>query len=296
VPDNGSEPDFVVVGARIVSAATCLPGEGTTFEAASQTREPLFSHDVRGGEWRVMRWLSGALPPVLASEGTLLAVGELLSPSPIGEPVDRSGWGMRVLIVDLRTGSTRARFAMPAGELAFAAADRLVLTKVSERSAGRAAAAVEPPVRVRRTYHSWLYSTDGRRIADLGNFQGSPRVSHMHVLTEEPGVQTGESVLSVRAIPHGRPEPVIGFDAPRRALVGLAFRWPAVVLDETTAAALPADQATCWTGYYGRPSAPFLQIIDLAEPHAYEPPPPPSPLEAAKFTLPGRCPPILAAG
>lgn len=285
VPDTGNTPDFVVVGRKIISAATCLSGEDTL---ETQMRQPLFSHDVRGGEWRVQRWLAGDLAPVLAAEGTLLAVGEPLKASPGGELVDETHGRMRVSVVDTASGRTTARFVMPIGQLAFAAAGRLVLTEV-KRGPRVLLATARPPGIPPRTYHSWLYSTRGRRIADLGTFQELPHVSRMHILSERSGV--GESVLTVQPIPRGTPSRVVGVNA-RRAVRGLAFRWPALVLEETTAEPLPADQATCRTGYYSTPSAPFLQVVDLAMPHAYEPAALPSPLEAEHFPLPGPCPPV----
>jgi hypothetical protein len=289
VPDSGTSPNFVVTGTKIISAGECEPDEGMGFEPEAHTRQPLFSHDVRGGEWRVWRWLSGDLPPVLAAEGGLLAVGELLEP-PSASPVAESPRRMRVSIIDTRNGATRARSMMPAGSLAFAAPDRLVLTIISKRLSPHkrlpphlAASLSERPLveKIRPAYYSRLYSTGGRRIADLGNFQELPRVSHMHLLTEEP-------VLSVRSIPGGRPSPLIGFDAPQRTLVGLAFQWPALALEETTATALPADQVNCRSGYYSAPSSPFITVIDLARPHTYEPPPQPSPLEPQNLLA--RCP------
>lgn len=290
MPNDGpGEPDFVVVGDKIISAGICLPGEGTTSEAEAQTRQPLFSHDVRGGEWRVWRWLSGGLRPVLAAEGSLLAVGEILQPHR-GEPVDTGRRRMRVSIVDMRTGTIRARFVLPAGQLAFASANRLVLSIVtangaraySSKAGPTSSPLKESPLKRRnRIYRSWLYSTGGRRIADLGTFLGLPRVSHMHLLTEE-------STIAVRRIPGGTSSPVIGFNAPQRTLVGLAFRWPALVVEETTATVLPADEINCSTGYYSAPTPAFLQVIDLAEPRAYEPPPLPSPLVAQDLL--GHCP------
>lgn len=60
------ENDFVVAGEDLVAAAECH------WEQAS-VREPLLIRNLRGGAWRVLRWLPGKSEPVLAAEGGLLA-------------------------------------------------------------------------------------------------------------------------------------------------------------------------------------------------------------------------------
>jgi hypothetical protein len=73
---------------------------------------------LRGGRWRVLRWLAGdPEPPVLAAEGNLVAVGAQLSSAK-----------MEVSILDVRNGRADARFDLPYGHLAFASRDRLVLS------------------------------------------------------------------------------------------------------------------------------------------------------------------------
>jgi hypothetical protein len=290
VPEAGFTPNFVVVGKKIISAGRCQSGEQGGFEAEAQTRQPLFSHDVRGGDWHVWRWLSADAPPVLAAEGNRLAVGEIVQP-PLRERLDEGTRQMRVSIIDIRNGTVSARFVTPAGSLAFAAPDRLVLSIVTEGATPPRLLTsindVSPVLRLKRTYHLWLYATSGRRITGLGTFQALPSVSHMHLLTEG-------QVLSVRAIPGGTPSPLIGFNAPQRTLDGLAFHWPALALRETAATALQADQLNCGTGYYSPASRPFLQVIDLARAHTYEPPPPPSPLESQHLLA--HCPQVRYQG
>jgi hypothetical protein len=280
IPDAGDEPDFVLSGRKIISAATCVSADGNKLDAEAANGQPLFIHDVRGGEWRVWRWLHGGFEPPLAVEGSLVAVGEPPKVA-LRESESTARRYMRVSIVDSHTGAVLAHFRTPFGQLAFAAPDRLVVTVSESRRATAASRAREGfPA---PTYRSFLYALDGRRLADLGTFDAIPRISNMHLLT------TG-STLEVRSLPNGPSSPVIGFDGLQRTLRGIAFHWPALALEETTASALPAEQVNCRTGYYSESSPPFLQIIDIASPFAFEPAPPPSPLEAQDVLASKHCP------
>jgi len=105
----------------------------------------VFVRNVHGGKWRVLRWLHGHHPPILATEGSLLAVGVQLSRA-----------NMRVTILDLVTGHLVARFDAPDGVLSFASSHRLVLSATAASQAEaptglpRAAAMGIPASRVRR--------------------------------------------------------------------------------------------------------------------------------------------------
>jgi hypothetical protein len=271
VPATDTPGDFVVAGDDLVAAAVCEPiPKGVEFGA--RIRQPLFLRDLRGGGgWRVLRWLPGELPPILAAEGMLVASG-----------VQVSAARMMVTILDVRDGASKARFPMPDGYLAFASPNRLLLSVAVGNGAP-----LEPQLRFGSGtyggpgnaggYSLALYSTQGRRTAGLGFYREIPLVSHTHMLGEE-FVGNGP-ILTVRGLPTGRPRPVIGFNDPARKLVALAFRWPTLVLDETTSLALPAGLISCARGYYGQPSKPFLQTLDLARPTPFLAPPPSSPNE-----------------
>jgi hypothetical protein len=203
--------------------------------------QPLFIRSLRGGRWRVLRWLAGDTePPVLTAEGNLVAVG-----------VQLSNAEMEVSILDVRNGRTEARFDLPYGHLAFASRDRLVLS------------APVLPV----GYRLALYSTRGQRIAELGSAQEPPLVSGMHLVTDE-----GQTV-SVRSVAGGAAKAVIGFNSPVRSLVALAFRWPALVVVETTSAPLLPSEVHCWSSGYGPASVPFLGLFDLARDQPFVPAP-----------------------
>jgi hypothetical protein len=189
----------------------------------------------------VLRWLAGDTePPVLTAEGNLVAVG-----------VQLSNAEMEVSILDVRNGRTEARFDLPYGHLAFASRDRLVLS------------APVLPV----GYRLALYSTRGQRIAELGSAQEPPLVSGMHLVTDE-----GQTV-SVRSVAGGAAKAVIGFNSPVRSLVSLAFRWPALVVVETTSAPLLPSEVHCWSSGYGPASVPFLGLFDLARDQPFVPAP-----------------------
>ncbi|HEY2768073.1 MAG TPA: hypothetical protein VGI76_07435 [Solirubrobacteraceae bacterium] len=256
--------DFVVVADDLVTAgrATCPPG-------ASATRQPLFARDLRGGHWRVLRWLTGNAPPILAAEGKRLAVG-----------VQYTAGTMRLLVIDIRDGHTDSHFDTSDGYLAFAGSNRLVLSAPHE--ADGQAVALGPRMRLGNgTYSSGgdsggpfrlsLYSTKGRRIARLGSSEEPPLVSGNHFITDEGN--NGEEVLSVHDIRGGAPKTVIGFNAPARALVTLAFRWPMLVTVETTSTPLLPREVRCWTGSYGPAGQPFLGTFDLARDEPFMPAP-----------------------
>jgi hypothetical protein len=180
------------------------------------------------------------------------------------------------------------------GGLAFASAKRLVITVeggVSRVGGAAARASLRQATRSRElirsvAYQSYLYSTAGRRLAELGTFFTPPRVSHMHLLS------LGGQALEVRSLPDGPPTPLIAFSEPQRTMRAVAFDWPALVLEETTASQLSAEQVNCRTGYYSEPGKPFLQVIDLSRPFAFETAPSPSPLIGQNVLATKKCPPI----
>jgi hypothetical protein len=275
--------DFAVAGDELIDAGECQGENGEEQELA--TSQPLFVRSLRGGNWRVLRWLSGHNQPILATEGRLLAIGAQL---PLAK--------MRVTILDLGTGRLVAQFDTPDGYLSFASTRRLVLSVPTPPEAEEAhlAPAAEiaqplasPRIRFRRpSYRIELYSLRGRRLADLGTAAQPPLVSHMH-LVERESVE-GDSVLVVRSVLGGASRRLIGFNEPARSLVALALRWPAVAVVETTSAPLSQSEVTCTSGEYHRPSAPILAILDLARSEPFVPPPP-----SADLVRPARCPRIV---
>jgi hypothetical protein len=288
VPMTGSSQpsEFAVAGDELIDRGEC---QGEPGQQETATRQPLFVRNVHGGKWHVLRWLNGHHPPILATEGSLLAIGVQLSRA-----------NMRVTILDLATGHLVARFDAPDGFLSFASNHRLVLSVPlplqAEPRTGLppAAAAATPAPRVRRLapYRIELYSLSGRRLADLGTAAQPPLVSHMHVVTYES--VEGHLVLAVRNLLGTKSRRLIGFNEPARRLLGLAFRWPAVAVVETTSAPLSQSEVTCQSREYHPPSKPFLAIFDVARSEPYVPPPP----SAHLTPPPGNCPPLpkYAAG
>ena len=277
--------DFAVAGDDLVDAGECQGENGGFKEQELATSQPLFVRSLRGGNWRVLRWLAGHNPPILATEGRLLAIGAQL---PLAK--------MRVTILDLGTGRLVAQFYAPDGYLSFASSRRLVLsvpTPLEAEEAHLAPAAeiaqplASPRIRLRRPpYRIELYSLRGRRLADLGTAAQPPLVSHMH-LVERESVE-GVPVLVERSVLGGASRRLIGFNEPARSLVALAFRWPAVAVVETTSAPLSQSEVTCTSGEYHRPSAPILAILDLARSEPFVPP-----LPSADLVRPARCPLIV---
>jgi len=93
----------------------------------------------------------------------------------------------------------------------------------------------------------------------------------MHLVTLE--YPEGQQTVSVCGVTGGAPKAVIGFNPQARALVTLAFRWPALVVVETTSAPLLPSEVHCWSGEYGPASKPCLEIFDLARSEPFVPAP-----------------------
>jgi hypothetical protein len=212
-------------------------------------REPLFIRNLRGGRWKILRWLTGTSGPQFAAEGPLLAIG--------AQRLDR--W-MTISILDLATGATQPSFQTPLGQLAFASPQRLVL---------------EIPDRVAATRRPWersqavslrLYSSRGNYLADLGSMT-EPLISGMHIVVYEEGT------LSVRSVAGGAPRPIVGFNPPARELDAFAFRWPDLVVSETTSTPLLPGEVRCRSGSYGPSSEPFLTTFGLARVEPFDAPP-----------------------
>jgi hypothetical protein len=250
--------DFVVAGDDLVSAGEC---QWYDYSA----REPLYVRSLRGGRWRVLRWLATVsqaggdgvyynVEPVLAAEGDLVAVG-----------VQFSSAKMEVSILDVRNGRTVARLDVPDGFMAFASRERLVL---SFPVLGSPEDEDFPLSSGDNLYRLALYSTSGYHIAELGLSQEPPLVSGMHLVTDEEGT------VSVRSVAGGAPTPVAGFDEAREQLA-LAFRWPALVVVEATRTPLRPSEVRCWGGEYGPAGPPFLGLFDLARPRPFAPAPAP---------------------
>lgn len=257
--EAADEGQFVVIGEQLIDTATC--GEETVPQEPGM--QPLFARNVRGHEWRVLRWLKGRRSPALAVEGNLLAVGD---PSSTGR--------MRVTIFTFPRARPVAQFDAPAGYISFASSRRIVISEPVARRSQEARPPIGSPekMRLKLTYRAELYSLRGRRLSDLGNLGQSPLVSHMHVLIQES--VEGGSVLVVRSLPHGPSRRLVGFDEPARALEGVAFRWPAVALVESTSTPLQQSEVTCDSGEYHRRGPSFLAILDLARAETFLPAPP----------------------
>jgi hypothetical protein len=67
-PGTDSVRDFVVAEDELVSARQYQWDDPSVHQL-------LFIRSLRGGGWRVLRWLTGDSEPVLTAEGNLLAVG-----------------------------------------------------------------------------------------------------------------------------------------------------------------------------------------------------------------------------
>ena len=277
---TGVYNDFAVAQGELIDAGVCEVVNGGFTEEETATNQPLFIRKLRGGEWHVLRWIGGHYPPILATEGNLLAIGAQLSLAM-----------MRVTILDLSTGRMVARFDTPDGYLAFASPRRLLLSvplplPPQEHGAPLPldAKTESAPQRVRLPpYRLELYSLRGGRLAVLGKDPEVPLVSDMHILTEEP-VESGHT-LAVRSVFGGPSRRLIGFNA-ARTLQAIAFRWPAAAVVETTSAPLSQNEVTCERREYHAPSAPFLAIFDLERSERFEPPPPSAHLDPP----PGPCP------
>ena len=257
-PETFGISNFVVAREELVLAATGC--------ASARAPQPLFAKNLRGGRWRVLRWLPSPAPPILAAEGSLIAVG-----------VQRSLAAMDVLVLDIRGGSTRAHFAMPDGYLAFAAPNRLVVSVPTSRTFPITTdlKGAGPLPFVEGPYHLALYSVRGHRLASLGTTdEQHPLISAMHLVTVNYDSQTRTDKLSVRALPGGPTSDIIGFNGPGRRLIASALRWPLLALIETTSAALPNGQFNCGYGPYGPPSAPTLVTFDFAHRAPFRAPPP----------------------
>ena len=254
--------DLIVVEDELVAAGECQE------VTEHPVREPLFIRNLRGGRWTVLEWLAGLPDLEFAAEGPLLAIG-----------ARRSGRPMTVSILDLSTGATQASFETPLGQLAFASPHRLV-EEIPERVAFP-----------RRVVSLRLYSSRGNYLADLGSMT-EPRISRMHIVTYEGGT------LSVRSVAGGASRPVVGFNPPGRELQGFAFRWPDLVVSETTSKPLHPSEVRCWSGSYGPSSEPFLAAFDLARVEPFDVPPatvhvePAVPLTNCGPAPPGPAPPL----
>ncbi len=284
--ESEHEPDFAVVGDELIDTGECVEKPYVVGEEGAALRQPLFVRSLRGGRWRVLRWLPGDRSPILAADGELLAIGE-----------QRSLAKMEVSILDLANGRTVARFGLPDGYLSFASSERLVVSVPTEFWPEEQNFPLGPQVEERhsspeaRLYRLELYSTRGRYIREVGSAgeKGSLHdvlISKAHLISEE--FIGEESVLSVRSLAGGAARPVIAFDSPVRKLLTMGFRWPALAVVESTSTPLSASELTCFTGYYHAASKPSLQSFDLAHPEPFAQPPPLAHFEAA--VLPKNCP------
>jgi hypothetical protein len=278
-PELHSAANFVVAGDQLVIAAEPTCGE------AGSSPQPLFAKDLRGGPWRVLRRLPGTAPPMLAADGSLLAIGVQRSPSL-----------MNVRVVDVDNGSTVAHATLPDGYLAFAAANRLVVSVPTfggfpfyYRLETPGGSYGYGPGSLGGEYRVALYTTDGRRIASMGTEGTQPQLSALRRATVEDNSQSETQTVSVQRVPGGATRGVIGLNAPARQLEAFAWRWPWLALIETTSAALPDGQFNCSYGTYGPPSPAFLHTFNIARPSPLVPAPqtPPQPTPQQVFATCG---------
>jgi hypothetical protein len=271
---ESSSNDLAVIDDEVISAGECQ-GEtaGGASEQQTATGQPLFIRSLHGGTWRVLRWLTGHELPILATEGSLLAIG-------VGVHA-----GMQVSVLDLATRDLTARFDLPNGYLSFASSSRVVLSvplcREEEAPLLGVKIARAPRVKCGYAYRLAMYSLRGRKLANLGVAPEPPLVSHMHFLTEES--VAGGQVLAVRSVLGGAGRPLIGLN-PARSLVSAAFRWPAIAVVEWTRDPLSQSEVTCQGGEYQLGHA-SLRIFDLARTEPFVPPPP-----AAHLVKPTGCP------
>lgn len=210
-----------------------------------------FVRDLRKGRWRVLRWLSSPSAPEFAAEGPLLALGV--------PGVDKR---MTVSILNLSNTAKHASFKTHVGRLSFASRQRLVVeTPSGVTSPGSSQLSGSQVVSLR------LYSSRGNYLGNLGSMT-EPLISGTHIVTYENGT------LSVRRFAGGAPRPVIGFNPPARSLGSFAFRWPDLVVSESTSTPLLPSEVGCWSGSYGPSSPPFLRTFDLARARPFDAPPP----------------------
>jgi hypothetical protein len=178
---GGGCEGWVPGGEAFVVAEDDLVAAGECEEDEPQERQPLFVRSLRGGRWRVLRWLPGdSEPMMLAAEGDLVAVGLAISRT-------FSSAEMHVSILNVRNLRTQARFDVPYGHLAFASRDRLVLSVATHNQDSQ----IGPSS---TGYSLALYSTRGRRFAALGSAEEPPLVSDMHMVSEE------NQTVSVRSV------------------------------------------------------------------------------------------------
>jgi hypothetical protein len=266
-PELHSVGNFVVAGDQLVAAAETTCGRRAT------SPQPVFVKNLRGGPWRVLRWLHGTAPPMLAADGSLVAIGAQRSPS-----------STAVRVVNVESGSTVAHANLPDGYLTFAAPDRLTdsiptfgsfpfyfrLETVDGSFSGARGS-------LGGGYRTALYTTAGRLVGTLGTEGTLTQTSASRQVEVDYNPSAETQTVVMKRIPGGETRDVIGMNPPARGLRGLAWRWPKLALIETTSTALPDGQFNCRYGTYGPPSAPFLETFNLAKHGTFVPPPPTPP-------------------
>ncbi|MHB8532254.1 MAG: hypothetical protein ACYDC2_05995 [Solirubrobacteraceae bacterium] len=274
--------DFAVAADQLVIAAEQL------CRSPGSSAQPLFAKNLRGGRWRVIRWLTTSAPPILAADGDLLAIGVQRSLSSL----------MDVRVLDVASASTRWRLRLPEGYLAFAAPDRLVVSIPTFASFPLQTRVETPNGTYARAgslgggYRVGVFDTNGRLLASLGASDEQPRISAGRRITISYSSRTESQTLSVADIPNGPSRAVVGFNA-GRALNTFAWRWPLLAVIETASAALPNGQFSCQHGTYAPPTPPTLATFDLsrASPLVPAPPVPPQPDFQQVFATCGAPPP-----
>jgi len=275
---DGLSTFFDVADGEVVLDAKSICAPGTT----GQTSQPVFVHPARGGSWRVLTRVAGSAPPVLASDGALLAIG-----------TQQSSAQMSVRVLNMRSGRTVDHFSVADGYLEFASPTRLVLT-IPPVDAGfpLGQVVVNPAVGalidggVSLLYRPALYSTAGRLLARLGLSSFPPLVSDGHMVTVD-NASDGPTTISVRPLPSGPTTNLISFANPARTLLTEALGWPTLAIDSTTSPRLPPGEYDCGNaGYFGAPSPPTLSALDLARAVAYVPAPAIPPWPAAECGMP----------
>jgi hypothetical protein len=255
---GGWRPDIALDASARMAVADgrlLLSGRSSCPSGSSRARQPVYVQDIRSGRWRVLRLLPAGPAPVLAASGELAAIG-----------VQMPSARMRVQVIDLASGRTRAQFMAPDGYLAFAGPGRLLLTAPQNPNELPLHFATAPIFGGEGPYRAALYSTSGRHLRSLGAFTAAPMLSHGTLVDFQDGV------LGAVDLRTGAVRPLVGFYPPGRSLYAFALGFPALALVQSTTplAATPS----CFNGGYGSTTGPYLTVLDLRHPPPYAPAPP----------------------
>jgi hypothetical protein len=175
--------------------------------------EPTAVHQGLAG-WALAR--AAVVGGNLAAEGNTLAVS-----------VQYSITALDVLLLNVANGRVKARFNLPDGYLAFASPTRLVLSTPEALLEGRQGTfPLGPQLSLAGALYSRtgdstppyvlaLYSTRGRKLAELGASEDLPLVSGMHIVTDTGAYSEEQETLVVQSIDGDAATPIVGLQSPR---------------------------------------------------------------------------------